>query len=548
MPSNRFADALTLAGMRIRSLFGVAESRATAAVGGFRSYVGQHGLTIGGPRKQVLTQTELDTISAFANSDALADRTRSFSFEATINGRKGRYTTTVNSVLLIEASYDPALREARAVLAELVSAGFLTYTRPDAPPDVSRFQRTANGGGWGPDSDATGISPRGGRVDPRCWSGAWADWPRFAGLKPPGYDETESAYGYRQFPAATLPGLPLPQTWRKLYPTAKLFDTNALSHEAFVRFLSRMTVAGVQVEKGANANPEWHPGNQFFHNGVECYVHDGGVWSDVDARYQYKDYHPWLRWTADRAMPDTGALEVGKTDALWLESMRRRAPFLWEEQHKPAFAHNWASQHYADAVANFVQTANWLQFVCDLGATAHSNASIAHHAVVAAKAYDELGLPAGGSLQDYLAGVARERAAREARVAAGGGTGLSNLKLVVGATESEDRQIANAVLSGACVASVQLMMANPVIGLVALGIVAVATFITNLVFGEPFECHGERLLVKDSRVVAYGQDINGCTGTQGDVFGGNYLPHVREHALRGRPIIRVKDANGREIP
>lgn len=547
MPTS-LSDALTLAGMRLRSLFGIAESRVASAAGGLRAYVGQHGLSIGGPRQPVLTPEAQNTIAEFANSDALSDRSRPFSFEATINGRRGRFTTTVNSVLLIEASYDPALRDARGVLAELVSAGFLTYTRPDAPPDVSALQRTANGGGWGPDNDQTGFSPRGGRVDPRCWSGAWADWPRYAGLKPSDYDVSETAYGYNQFSAATLPGLALPKNWRKLYPTAKLFDTNAMSHEAFVRFLSRMTVAGVQMEKGANANPEWHPGNIFFHNGVEAFVHGGGVWSEVEGRYQYRDYHPWLRFTQDRAMPDTGALELGKTDALWLESMRRRAPFMWEERHTPAFTHNWASQHYADAVANFVQTANWLSFLCDLGATAHSNASIAHHATVAAKAYDELGLPAGGSLQDYLTGVARERAAREARMGAGGGTGMSNLHLVAGASDSEDRQIANAILSGATVASVQLMMAFPVAGLIALGVVAVAVFITNLVFGTPYECHGERLLVRDSRVVARTADINGCSGTQGDIYAGNYLPHVREHCLRGRPIIRVKDASGREIP
>lgn len=540
-------DRLDLARQRIRALFGRAETRASNAVGAFRASIGAHGIPIGGPRQSVLTEPERQTISSYANSDALADRSRPFTFEATIDGRRGRFTTTVNSVMLIEASYDAARREGEAVLAELVDGGFLTYEKPALPPNVSRFQNINAQSGMGTDGDYSLVVPWSGRVDPRCWSGQWADWPRYAGLKPPEYDQSETAFGYTRFESSTLAGIPLPNGWRKLYPTEKLFDRSRLSDDAFVRFLSRATVAGVQTEKGANANPEWHPANVFFNNGVECFYHQGGVWDSVDLRYQYKGYHPWMRLTQDRAPGDTGFLEVGKTDPLWLNAMRRRAPVMVEEQHKHAFVHNWAKLEYADPVANFVQTMNWLRFVLDLGASAHSNAAIAHHATMAAKAYDELGLPAGGSLQDYLAGVARERQAREQRAAQQGGA-LSGLQLVSGATDGGDRQIVNQVLNGMTVASVQLLIAAPVVGLIAIGVTSVAIFIANLVLGPAFECHGENLLIRDSRRVAYDSDINGCAGTQGNIYGGNYLPHVRAHALRGRPIIRVKDASGREIP
>lgn len=492
----------------------------------------------------VLTEEQRVGISEFANAEALSDRAREFSFEAVdpATGRRGQYRTSVNRLLIIEAGYDVARRELEALLDELVRDGLLTWDKPAIPPNIADLQVRGGLGSWG-----DGNPSYAGANDSRMWTGGWADWPNYAGLVNPGYDEAATAINYTRFSSGPfLPGTPLPRDWRRIYPTRKIFDKRAFGNEAFVSKLSDMTRWMALLINGANGNVEWHPAVVYFNNGVPAPYFQNGVWDNVDLRYQYKNIHPWMVPTVNASPGNAGLRPVGASDPLWRESMNTRSPRYWAEHHSPIGRHNWAELHYADAVSNFVQTANLASFVLGLGATAHVHACVEHHAAVVQKAYTELGEPLGAGIDGYLLRVAREREAREVRAsqAASGGT---NLALVSGPTSSPDRMVVNQVLNGLVVASAQLFVVSPIIGGVALLVVGVGIFVANLILGRAYECHGERLLVRDGRSPVREVDINECTGTQGDLYGGNYVPHIRENAIHGRPMIRVKDSLGRDL-
>lgn len=504
------------------------------------------GVALGLSRHELLSPEEQQGIAAFSNSEAFSDRSRMVSFEAVdpSTGRRGQYRTSVNGLLLIEPSYDAAKQQIQNILGNLVNDGVLTYDKPLAPPDVRALQNRTPLGAFGED----GNPAYGGTEDSRMWSGGWANWPEYGGLVNPGYDEAATAINYTRFsPGPFLAGLPLPRDWRRIYPTRKLFDRGVFPDEAFMAALQELTRQIVLLVKGANANPEWHPALVYFLNGVPAPYFTGQTWDNVDLRYQYKDLRRWCKRTESANPRDAGLVPVGASDILWQMSMRSRAPRYWAQRVRPIARHNWASLTYADAVADFVQIANLASFVADLGATAHVHACLEQHAAVAQKAYAELGETFGAGLDGYLARVARERQAREVRASQSGGGGGTGLALVAGATNSPDRQIANQLLNGAAVASAQLFLVSPLIGGVALGITAVAVLITNLIMGRPYECNGSNLLVRDGRVPVRDTDLNECSGAHGDVYGGNYLPHTRAQAIQARPVVRVKDALGREL-
>lgn len=503
-------------------------------------------------RRDVLTPEQQQGIAQFANSESLYDRNRTFSIETVVNGRRGRQNVSVNSVLQIDPSYDIFKREAEALLAELTdpNTGVLTYDRPAVAPDVRSMQDRSNRiGGWGPGGSHNNFVPPH-PVDPRVWSGGWFDFPRYANLgnNDVGYDTAQTSFSYTRFThGGYLPGTPLPSAWRKLYPRNRLFDRTAFSNDNFVRIQRRLAMLAVQVIRGANGNPEWHPALVYGWNGVQDYYHTGGVWDEVETRYQHHECHSWAQVTRGNGKGDAGIVEPGASDSLWVDSMRSRAPRIVEWRSMPAGSHNWASQQYADAVADFVRAANILRLVIDLGATAHVHACVEHHSAMLTKATAELNLPRGAGIDQYLAGIAQERQAREIRARSSSG-GEASMTLVSGASSSDDRRIVNAILNGAVVASMQLLMTNPYAGIIAVAITAVGILIVNLVFGAAFECRGEQLLIKDGTSAVLAADINGCIGREGDVYGGNYYPHKRIHAIQGRPVIRVFDSSGREIP
>lgn len=516
--------------------------------GGARNALsGLSGALTGQPTKQdVLTPQERAHVSQFANDEAFSDRNQPFNFQARdpVSGRLGNYSTTVSHLLLIEPSYDEAKRTLESILGRLVRDGIVTRVKPAAPPNVTRYQhgRTVS---WNDDGDVLNV-PYGGIGDPRLLTGSWADWPRYADLKQPGYTEPATAFGYTRFASGPfLPGMPIPRDWNHLFPCEKLWDASRFPHEAFEATMAELAEKIVLMVKGANGNPEWHPAIVHFLNGVEPYYHTSGVWDRVEARYQNKQWRPYVRLTRGQAVQNAGLTPVGRGDAMWRSSLTSRQPRAFEERHSGGIGNNWAAQYYADAIADFMVLVNLAQFLIDLGATAHVHACLEHHAAMATKAYHELGLTAGAGLSGYLAGVARERQAREAR--AQSQTPGLGLQLVSGPSTSSDRMIANQVLNGLVVASAQLFAANPIVGAVATAITVVAILITNLILGTAFECNGERLLIRDSRAVVREVDLMGCTGTSGDMYGGNLLPHSRQHAIEGRPVIRVKDALGREL-
>lgn len=556
--SSRLSLASARMGRAFEVLFGPVRA-VGSAVSARASAVSARVSAVTRPRQEVLTPEQRQNIAAFANSDTMGDRNRVFEIEATVNGRRGRQNVTVNSVLRIEASYDELKRRAEALLAELVPVdangvetgqGVLTYIRPAVAPDVRLIQDRRNRiGGWGPGGDHNNFCPPWG-ADSRVWTGGWFDFPRYADLgnQSVGYDEGATSFSYTRFTRGNyLPGTPLPLTWRKLYPTPRLFTRTAFPDDAFIRIVSELTTLAVGIIRGANGDPQWHPCTVYGWNGVEDYFHTGGVWDQVETRYQYHNGHPWARVTQGEGPARSGIVELGRADSLWIDSMRSRAPRVVEWRSMPAASHNWASQEYADAVADFVRAANILRMVCDLGATAHVHACVEHHSAMLSKAMRELNLPRGAGIDQYLYGVAMERQAREARASGGNGNSTA-LCLVSGASSSTDRQIANALLNGAVVASVQLLMSSPIAGVIAVAITAVGILITNLVLGAAFECRGEQLLIRDGNEAISTADINGCSGSQGDVYGGNRYPHKRIHAIQGRPVIRVFDQSGREIP
>lgn len=549
--SSRISLASARLGRAFEALFGPVRAGASA--------ISSRASAIVHPRQSVLTPAQVQNIANFANSDSMGDRNRVFSIEATVNGRRGRQDVSVNSVLRIEASYDELKRRAEALLAELIPVdengvetgqGVLTYIRPAVAPDVRTIQDRRNRiGGWGPGGEHNNFCPPWG-ADSRVWTGGWFDFPRFADLgnQAIGYDEGATSFNYTRFNrGGYLPGAPLPSNWRKIYPTTRLFQRSAFGDEAFVRIISEMSTLGVGIIRGANGDPQWHPCEVYGWNGVEDYFHTGGVWDQVETRYQYHNGHPWARVTQGEGPSRSGIIELGRSDSLWIDSMRSRAPRIVEWRTTPAASHNWASQEYADAIADFVRAANILRMICDLGATAHVHACVEQHSAMLSKAMRELNLPRGAGIDQYLYGVAMERQAREARASAGN-SNPTGLTLVSGASSSTDRQIANAVLNGAVVASVQLLMSMPLAGVIAVAITAVGILITNLVFGAAFECRGEQLLIRDGTEAVLSADINNCSGSQGNVYGGNYYPHKRIHAIQGRPVIRVFDSSGREIP
>lgn len=545
LPSH-ISSRIALAGDRLARLFDGVFEGARAARGAVVDRL------TAGARRDVLTPQEQQGIAQFANSESLSDRNRVFSIEAVVNGRRGRQNVSVNSVLQIEASYDVYKREAEALLAELTdpNTGVLTYDRPVVAPDVRILQDRANRiGGWGPGGNHNNFCPPH-PVDPRVWNGGWFDFPRYANLgnNDVGYDTAQTSFSYTRFThGGYLPGTPLPSAWRKLYPRSRLFDRTSFSNDNFVRIQRRLAILAVQIIRGANGNPEWHPATVYGWNGVQDFFHTGGVWDEVETRYQYHTCHPWAVVTKGASKGDAGIIEIGASDSLWVDSMRSRAPRIVEWRTTPVAAHNWASQEYADAVADFVRAANILRLVCDLGATAHVHACVEHHSAMLSKAAAELNLPRGVGIDGYLAGIARERQAREIRARSSAG-GAAAMTLVAGASSSEDRQIANMILNGAVVASVQLLQVNPIAGIIAVAITSVGILIVNLAFGAVFECRGEQLLIRDGTSAVLSADINGCVGREGDVYGGNYYPHKRIHAIQGRPVIRVFDSSGREIP
>lgn len=515
------------------------------------------GLVYGGAARDPLPSETRQSVSAFAGQDDFSDLDRRYNFEARdARGNLGRYTVSVRELLRIEQSYHAAVAALERELGQLEAAGVITRTKPSASDfNVSRTQNTAsqeraiqnehNIFAYG---DVGRLPSR--IADPRLFTGDWFDWPRYAGLINDGYNQSPTAFTFDQFsPGPWLAGIPLPKQWVKYYPTPRLFDRNAFGDDAFVRSLENLTVNAVVAVRGANANPEWHPGLVMGNNGVyPWWMPNIGVFQQVEARYQYKFMHPWAKLTRGAPIAQAGFTLDGKTDfALWINSMRTRSPRAWAARHTPAGAWNndWAELHYADAVANFVQFVNIASFIKDLGAQAHVSAACEYHAAVMAKAYDELGLPAGASVQTYINAQAQERAARDAR--AGVGSNGSSLTLVSGPSASADRQIANTILNGAVNMSMALFLANPYVGMVALAITGLAVFITNLFLGAAFDCRGEQLLVRDGRIAVRAVDLMECAGRSGDVYGGNYLPHRRADAIRGRPVIRVVDQYGREV-
>lgn len=557
------ADRITIARMRLYSLGQRLRAGVDAIGGGARAIVNlpvraANGLLYGGAPRDPIPPSERDAVAAFAGAD-FSDRTRRYNFEATdANGRKGRYTVTLNELLLIEHSYDEAATRIRSLLGQLVAEGILTEQRPSVGDfaDVSRYQNLAAqeravDGEWNIFSygEIARLPTR--IADPRMFSGGWFDWPNYAGLVNAGYNQPETAFLFNSFsPGPWLPGIPLARDWTKLYPTPRLWDRRAFPDERLIAILEELTVQMVTLCKGANANPEWHPALVMGNNGVFPWwspsLGSSGIYREIEGRYQYKVMHPWARLTRDNPLGNTGFTLSGKTDyALWLGSIRTRSPRAYAERHTPAGAWNndWAAIHYADGLANFVQFCNMARFMLELGAAAHVSAACEYHAAVMLKAYDELGLPAGASVQDYVNAQARERAARASRSSSGG----AELSLVSGPTASEDRQIVNSVLNGALNMSMALFLANPYVGAVALAITGVAVFVSNLFLGRAFDCHGENLLVRDGRVAVRSVDEMECAGSSGNVYGGNYLPHTRAAAIRGRPAMRVKDRYGREV-
>jgi len=501
------------------------------------------------PRPPELSAQERADIARFSTSDSFSDRTRRFKFEARDprTGRLGQVDVSVNSLLLIEASYDDAKTQLTRLLDQLTGPnGPLTYDRPAAPPDVRRFQDLNPSGQWS--GDRGPVVSYGGYGDQRIVTGAWADFPRYAGLVNDNYDMAATAFGYTPFTNGNLlPGVPLPVNWRRIYAKERLWDRRDFSDDAFVGAMNEMGRLMVLLSHGANANIEWSPGAVLFLNGVEPAFHSGGVWDSVDLRYQYKNYHPYFRVT--RAMPvqSAGLVPAGRSDPLWLSSLRARAPRAQEESRRPTTSHNWGSQDYADAVGNLVQLANACRFMLDIGATAHVNAALEYHAALCKKAYRELELAEGAGLQGYLAEVARERAARAERALASSGVGGAGMQLVQGVGDGGVRDTWNAILNGATVASMQLFAASPLIGGIAAGITGLAILITNLVLGPRFECRGDLVLIRDGITPVRTEDEMGCQGRDGDCYGGNRYPHRRGDAISGRPCIRVRDAYGREL-
>lgn len=537
-PLKRDAERL---GDAIIAAFDRAESRLTAATPNAVKAL------VGGGRRDVLTPQERAGIATFSNSDAFSDRSRTFSFRATdARGREGLFTTSVNQLLIIEPSYDAAKTALRRLLTMLEERRIITRERPTAPPNVSRFQSLGYSGGWGDGATSYAYNGIG---DPRCLTGQWADWPRYGGLKPRhDYNMSPTAIGYDQFSSGPfLPGLPLPNQWTRYYPLENLWNRQAFSDEDFVALLGELTTQIVLLVKGANANPEWHPSLVFFLNGVYPHVHTAGVWNGVDSRYQYKELHPWCRLTEGSDMAFTGLTPVGRNDALWMHSMRCRAPRAYEEHHEPLIGNDWAKQEYADAIGSFMQLVNLASHVVDLGASAHVHGALEHHAAVSQKAYEELGLTAGAGLSGYLAGLARERQAREARAQQSAGAAGAGLQLVGGTAWSPDREIANQILNGATVASAQLFMVSPLAGGIAVAVVALGVLLVNLFMPPQVECNGSMIRVRDGRRRVRDVDIENCPGAHGDTWNGNLLPHTRANAINGRPAVRVKDSFGRDV-
>lgn len=540
---NEVKRRFELAGERLERFFAQLSEPVRGALPSFASL----GLTH--PREPVLTAEERSRMADFTNSENYGDRTRVFEFEATNprTGQRGQVHVSVNSLLLIERSYDDAKTQLQQLLAELTGPnGPLTYDQPASPYDVGALQSTSIIGQWG---EARGpITAYGGYGDPRIMSGNWADFPRYGGLQNDGWNVAQTALTYtRTSSSSLLPGLPLPVRWRKIYAKEWLWNAREFSDDAFIATLHRMTELVTLLSRGANANPEWHPAINLFLNGIEPAYHTGGVWTNVDSRFQYKTYHPWARVSRAQPVGYAGLVETGRNDAFWLTSMRTRAPRAQEEHREPLTSNNWGSQDYADAIGNYVQMANLAEFMLNLGASAHINSALEYHRAICTKAYLELNLPVGGGLSAYTLGVQREREARTQRALASQGVGGTGLQLVSGVGDGDVRDVMNTILNGATVASLQLFAANPLIGGIAIGVVAFGVFLTNLILGRAFECNGELVLVRDGMALVRETDEMGCRNRDGDNYGGNQYPHRRKDAIEGRPAIRVRDAYGREL-
>lgn len=511
-------------------------------------------------QRDVLTQRERSDVQAWMNAEAFADRTREFEFQATApNGQRGTFKTTINGLLLIEPSYDVAKRAIVARLAELERDGVISRQAPlvQIPAGLP-----LNG-------DWQGMLRNGLNVafapDTRLSTGFWGDFPPYGGASNAHLGQTYVLGFQNRASGPLLPNFPVPQQWTRYFPGPKFYERRgniagapgpngstawAFSDDAFVRILEEITTNIPLLVKGANGNIEFHPGVMAFNNGTQfpspAFPPDLSAiaYDDVSGRHQYKADHKWAETTSGARGSATGLVINGRSDALWLHSMRVRQKLARCENHQMVFTNDWGKIEAADAAADFFRWINCASFLVEIGATSHVHACTEAHNAVANKATRETGGAAGNDLD--LA-VARERAARGERTRSRTDqldAFVARLQLAADTENEAAGAAAGQILNGGLVASAQLFMANPIAGGVCAVVVGCVALFTYLFGGGLTERKTpEKCLVRDGKVRVRDKDED--DDPDGDVYGGNIYPWSRERAIRGIPVIRAKDAAGR---
>lgn len=528
----RLSKAFDRAGRRIESVF-------QGISGGFRDLL-----------TPALTDREQNTVARWMNSEAFSDRSREFAFNVTdpATGRTGEFRTTINGLMLIEPSYDSSKEVVRQILSQLVGDGILSYSPPSGP-----LPNQGSPGDWRRTLDSGGsvILP----ADTRIVSGLWGDFPPYGGIGNDFLRQPPVMLGTLPPSPGILPGFPVPQAWRRLFPGENFYRKNGsdwvLPDQAFVDILDRLTVHLTIMLKGANANVEWHPGVMAFNNGTQfptsMYPPDfmGYAYDDVRWDYQRRVDHKWATTTMGARGSATGIVINGKSDSLWLSSLHHRQRIARAENHQLVVGHDWGKIEAADAAADFLRWCNMASFLSDVGATSHLHACLECHNSLSVKAMRELGLPVGSELETQ---VVREREARGIRQRMSRSQQLDQYVAQLQLAADDERQAASdtagSILHGGLVASAQLFLANPIAGGVCAAVVAVASLMVYLFGGGQAERRTpELVLIRDGKVKVRETDESG--DPQGDVYGGNVYPWSRDRAIRGTPIIRAKDATGR---